>query len=411
MSSVSLLGCDLPLARRQLDAAAPARGRATRHRSPRQATRRAGRALLPLVGARPGAAADRRAPRRSARLRHYRNLAPHAASGCGTISGGTTCRRRREWLDVGGGPAAGAARRRDGRASSPTRRDRRRRSFRRRAACRAWPCRVVIPCFNEERALPYLANTLQRLEDVARRGVRSPLHRSWTTAAPTTRRAVLRTLFADWAERHRAAPRAATAARPRPSRPARSRRRRRSCARWTATARYDPHELARMIPRLRSGVDLVVASPYHPDGAARDVPRVATRAVDGRSRAATARVLRQPLHDYTSSFRVYRRSRLLALRVRRAGFIGAHGDPRAARSRGRDDRRASGDARRADLRPLPTPTSCAASPAISDCSPSWRGGACAAGDARRSRSDSRRRRPRSMRDGIDRPDRTHRLTR
>jgi hypothetical protein len=33
-------------------------------------------------------------------------------------------------------------------------------------------------------------------------------------------------------------------------------------------------------------------------------------------------VLRRPLHDYTCSFRVYRRSTLLALRVRRDGFTG-----------------------------------------------------------------------------------------
>ena len=84
---------------------------------------------------------------------------------------------------------------------------------------------------------------------------------------------------------------------------------------------YDPHELARMIPRLRAGVDVVVASPYHPDGTLRNVP-LWRRALSKSLAVCYRAVLDQPLHSYTSSFRVYRRSRLLALRVRRDGFIG-----------------------------------------------------------------------------------------
>lgn len=84
---------------------------------------------------------------------------------------------------------------------------------------------------------------------------------------------------------------------------------------------YDPHELARMIPRLRPGIDVVVASPYHAEGSARHLPwwrRALARSLAGLYRAA----LHEPLTCYTSSFRVYRRSRLLGLRVRRGGFIG-----------------------------------------------------------------------------------------
>jgi glycosyltransferase involved in cell wall biosynthesis len=84
---------------------------------------------------------------------------------------------------------------------------------------------------------------------------------------------------------------------------------------------YDPHELARMIPRLRLGIDLVVASPHHPDGIVRNVS-LRRRALSKALAFAYRTVLRQPLHDYTCSFRVYRRSRLLALRVRRDGFTG-----------------------------------------------------------------------------------------
>ena len=76
-----------------------------------------------------------------------------------------------------------------------------------------------------------------------------------------------------------------------------------------------------MIPRLRSGVDLVVASPHRPDGVARGVP-LGRRALSKVIAFGYRTVLRQRLHDYTCSFRVYRRSRLLALPVRRAGFTG-----------------------------------------------------------------------------------------
>jgi dolichol-phosphate mannosyltransferase len=73
-----------------------------------------------------------------------------------------------------------------------------------------------------------------------------------------------------------------------------------------------------MIPRLRTGVDLVVASPYHPDGAVRNVPR--WQRTLAKSLAFCYRsVLRQRLHCYTSSFRVYRRRALLALHARRSG--------------------------------------------------------------------------------------------
>jgi hypothetical protein len=84
---------------------------------------------------------------------------------------------------------------------------------------------------------------------------------------------------------------------------------------------YDPHDLANMIPLLRDGVALVTASPYHPEGRVHNVP--AWRLVLSKSLSRMYRiVLRQPLHTYTSCFRVYRRSVLIGIQPERGGFLG-----------------------------------------------------------------------------------------
>jgi len=181
------------------------------------------------------------------------------------------------------------------------------------------PVSVVISCFNEARALPYLANTLQRLESSlgSAYDLRFVVVDDGSTDDTLVR---ARSLFADWAN--------VTVAR-------HERTRGQAAAILTGAlastteivctmdcdSRFDPHELARMIPRLRGGVDLVVASPYHPDGVRRNVPSW-QRALSTSLAFCYRSVLRQPLHCYTSSFGVYRRSRLLALHVRRGGPVG-----------------------------------------------------------------------------------------
>ncbi|HKH94663.1 MAG TPA: glycosyltransferase, partial [Gemmatimonadaceae bacterium] len=181
------------------------------------------------------------------------------------------------------------------------------------------PVSVVIPCYNEERALPYLANTLRRLED-ALGGAYDLRFLLVDDGSTDDTAAVMRTLFGEWANvrllRH-GANRGMTAA---IQTGVLSSTTEIVCS-MDCDCTYDPHELARMIPRLRSGIDLVVASPYHPGGVARNVSlwrRVLAKSLARLYRA----VLRQPLYCYTSSFRVYRRSRLLELQVRRGGFIG-----------------------------------------------------------------------------------------
>ncbi len=87
-----------------------------------------------------------------------------------------------------------------------------------------------------------------------------------------------------------------------------------------ADCSYDPHELENLVPLLAPGVDLVTASPYHPAGEVVDVPRWRLFL----SKAASylyRQVLRQKLYTYTSCFRVYRRSRIVRLKLRRRGFL------------------------------------------------------------------------------------------
>lgn len=84
---------------------------------------------------------------------------------------------------------------------------------------------------------------------------------------------------------------------------------------------YDPHDLEALVPMLTSGVDLVTGSPYHPLGAVYGVPT--WRLLLSKTASILYRcVIRQKLYTYTSCFRVYRRSAILRLDLRRNGFLG-----------------------------------------------------------------------------------------
>jgi polysaccharide deacetylase family protein (PEP-CTERM system associated) len=181
------------------------------------------------------------------------------------------------------------------------------------------PVSIVIPCYNEELILPYLRNTLKRVQ--ASLGTRYDLHfvfvddgsRDGTWES-------LRRIFGDWPQ--------ATLLR-------HDRNRGVAAAILTGLRRadtdivcsidcdctYDPHELARMIPLLEPGVDLVTASPYHPQGRVRNVPGWRLLLSRGAS-FLYRRVLRQKLSTYTSCFRVYRRDAVAGLEVWESGYLG-----------------------------------------------------------------------------------------
>jgi polysaccharide deacetylase family protein (PEP-CTERM system associated) len=178
---------------------------------------------------------------------------------------------------------------------------------------------LVVPCYNEEHSLPYLANTL--------RSVRDALSRKYE----------LETIFVDdhSSDRTWQVLDELFAGQPQVTRIRHKTNRGVAVSILTGLRRagteivcsidcdcsYDPHDLANMIPLLRDDVALVTASPYHPEGHVHNVP--AWRLLLSKSLSRIYRiVLRQPLHTYTSCFRVYRRSAVIGIEPERGGFLG-----------------------------------------------------------------------------------------
>lgn len=84
---------------------------------------------------------------------------------------------------------------------------------------------------------------------------------------------------------------------------------------------FDPHELVKMIPMLGPDVDMVTASPYHRDGGVQNVPAWRLLLSKGAS-VIYQRILRTKIATYTSCFRVYRRSSMIDLDPTAPGFHG-----------------------------------------------------------------------------------------
>jgi hypothetical protein len=178
---------------------------------------------------------------------------------------------------------------------------------------------LVVPCYNEEHSLPYLANTL--------RSVREALSRKYEVEAifvddHSNDRTwqVLEDLFAGHPNvvriRHETNRGVAASI----LTGLRNAGTEIVCS-IDCDCSYDPHDLANMIPLLRDDVALVTASPYHPKGSVHNVP--AWRLVLSKTLSRLYRiVLRQPLHTYTSCFRVYRRSAVIGTQPERGGFLG-----------------------------------------------------------------------------------------
>jgi polysaccharide deacetylase family protein (PEP-CTERM system associated) len=181
------------------------------------------------------------------------------------------------------------------------------------------PVTIVIPCFNEEQSLPYLANTLGDLA--------AKLESQWLVryvfvddGSTDETWATLERIFGQRADvslvRHPRNQGIAAAIRT-----GILRSRTEIVCSIDCDCSYDPLLLREMIPLLADGVDLVTASPYHPDGAVRNVPP--WRLGLSRSLSRIYRVLLgSPLSTYTSCFRVYRRAVVAECRADRGGFLG-----------------------------------------------------------------------------------------
>jgi polysaccharide deacetylase family protein (PEP-CTERM system associated) len=181
------------------------------------------------------------------------------------------------------------------------------------------PVAVVIPCFNEEQILPYLANTLQSVEtalasEYELRFIFVDDHSSDATAQTLER------LFGTWPNcsfvRHKRNLGVAAAI----LNGIRHAETEIVCS-IDCDCTYDPHALRDMIPLLTEDVAMVTASPYHQEGRVCNVP--AWRLSLSKTASFLYRqVLRQRLYTYTSCFRVYRRSAVVDLRLSETGFLG-----------------------------------------------------------------------------------------
>jgi polysaccharide deacetylase family protein (PEP-CTERM system associated) len=179
---------------------------------------------------------------------------------------------------------------------------------------------VVIPCYDEEEALPYLANTLRSVELTLANAGYEPYFLFVDDRSKDQTLLRLTELFGSWPNvrivRHDENKGVAAGIM--------------TGLREAATdivcsmdcdCTYDPHELARMLPLMKNSVDMVTASPYHRDGGVRNVPNWRLFLSKGAS-FLYRRVLHSKLDTYTSCFRVYRREAMLGLDLSENGFLG-----------------------------------------------------------------------------------------
>jgi polysaccharide deacetylase family protein (PEP-CTERM system associated) len=179
---------------------------------------------------------------------------------------------------------------------------------------------VVIPCYNEQESLPYLANTLRSVEEQLAEGGYAVNFVFVDDRSTDETLALLTELFGEW-ENVRIIPHKqnwGVAAGILTG--VRSAKTEIVCS-MDCDCTYDPHELLRMLPLLDDGVDLVTASPYHKDGGVRNVPGWRLFLSKGAS-FLYRRVLRSKLDTYTSCFRVYRRSAFADMELDETGFLG-----------------------------------------------------------------------------------------
>lgn len=182
------------------------------------------------------------------------------------------------------------------------------------------PVSIVIPCYNEEAALPYLANTLRNVEEnLSEKGYATNFVFVDDRSTDKTYER-LNKLFGERENvkivRHTVNKGVAAGI----MTGLETAQTEIVCS-MDCDCTYDPHELANMIPLLSDGIDMVTASPYHALGGVRNVPDWRLFLSKGAS-FLYRRTLRAKLSTYTSCFRVYRRSSVLDLPIEEKGFLG-----------------------------------------------------------------------------------------
>lgn len=182
------------------------------------------------------------------------------------------------------------------------------------------PVSIVIPCYNEQESLPYLAKTLSSVEHRLNEiGYTSRLIFVDDKSQDETVN-VINTLFADRnyvkVIRHEVNKGVAggimTGLRAADTEIV--------CS-IDCDCTFDPHELVKMIPMLTDGVDMVQASPYHRNGGVQNVPGWRLLLSKGAS-VLYRTVLHTKIASYTACFRVFRRGAMLDIEPQEPGFHG-----------------------------------------------------------------------------------------
>ncbi|MGH9821390.1 MAG: glycosyltransferase [Pyrinomonadaceae bacterium] len=182
------------------------------------------------------------------------------------------------------------------------------------------PITVIIPCYNEQEALPYLANTLRSVEkSLSESGYVTEFIFVDDCSKDDTSE-TLRALFGSNGNvqilRHEANKGVAAGI----MTGLQTARTEIVCS-MDCDCTYDPHELVQMLSLLSDDADMVTASPYHKDGGVRNVPAWRLFLSRGAS-FLYRRVLRSKMDTYTSCFRVYRKRSMDGIELTEMGFLG-----------------------------------------------------------------------------------------
>lgn len=181
------------------------------------------------------------------------------------------------------------------------------------------PVTLVVPCYNEELSLSYLANTLRSVEE----SLAPEYELFYIFVDDNSRDATWETLQRIFGKN----PKCRLLRHPKNLGVAAAiltglrHAETELVASIDCDCTYDPHQLKAMLPLMTEGVDLVTASPYHPLGRVLNVPGWRLGLSRGLS-MIYGWIVPQKLSTYTSCFRVYRRSTVTEITLSEGGFLG-----------------------------------------------------------------------------------------
>jgi polysaccharide deacetylase family protein (PEP-CTERM system associated) len=181
------------------------------------------------------------------------------------------------------------------------------------------PVSIVIPCYNEEGTLPYLAKTLERLEfELSDKYIPQFIFVDDCSSDETW--SVLESIFGGKSncKRVKHAQNSGVSAAILTGIQAADTE---VVCSMDCDCSYDPLEFKNMLPLLADDVAMVTASPYHPEGRVKNVP--SWRLLLSKGLSQLYRIVLPPkLHTWTSCFRVYRKSAVQKLKLTENGFLG-----------------------------------------------------------------------------------------